>query len=396
MDQTNGAAVVSAGQRLGATLRRHRAVAGLTQQALARQVGYSRSTIANAEAGDVRAGEFYRRCDATLHAGGAVTAAYLALADPTAPTPPRASPLLGVPVEEAIEYLRAHWHLLVRTDNLLGPATALPIALDLLALLAPLLRDASGPARTALLSLSARYAETTAGLYQDAGRPEDATEWAGRALEWGHEVDDARAIAWALYRRSELHAAEGDAPGVLSLARAALRHGGELTAPMRAALHVQQARGHALAGDDQRCYERLGGAEELAAERECAGDASTGPGAFCARPWVAAQRGACALLLAAPADAVPNLNAALAGMAPVYRRDRGLVLGWLAEATARLGNWDDAERLAARSLAIGVATGSARVCRQANAVRALAPAERFASGGCTVSSECAREHRTSQ
>jgi transcriptional regulator with XRE-family HTH domain len=380
MDQTNGTSVVSAGQRLGATLRRHRAVAGLTQQALARQVGYSRSTIANAEAGDVRAGEFYRRCDATLHAGGAVTAAYLALDQaPTAPTAlaaPNPSPLLGVPVEEAIEYLRAHWHLLVRTDNLLGPATALPVALDRLALLPPLLREASGPARTALLSLSARYAETTAGLYQDAGRAEEAAEWAGRALEWGHEVDDVRAIAWALYRRSELHAAEGDAPRVLSLARAALRHGGELTAPMRAALGVQQARGHALAGDERRCHERLDRAEALAAERECAGDASTGPGGFCARPWVAAQRGACALLLAAPADAVPALNAALAGMAPVYRRDRGLVLGWLAEASARLGDWDEAERLAGRSLAIGVATGSARVCRQVNEVRALVPAAR--------------------
>ena len=386
MDRTNGASLASAGQRLGAVLRRYRAGAGLTQQALARQVGYSRSTIANAEAGDVRAGEFYRRCDATLGAGGAVTAAYLALhpapsaaAKPVAPDgtivadpEASASPLLGVPVDEAIEHLRIHWHLLVRTDNLLGPAAAPPAAVGELAVLATLRRSASGPARTAVLSLSARYAETAASIYQDAGQRDTAAEWAGRALEWGHEVDDRRAVAWALYRRSQLHAADGDAPRLLSLARAALRAGGNLTAPMRAALHVQQATGHALAGNDQSCHERLTHAEALAAARESAGDASAGLGGFCTRPWVAAQRGASALLLASPAEALPALQAALAGVAPVYRRDRALALGWLAEAYARLGAWEDAERAAAQSRTIGEATGSARVLRQADVVRALA------------------------
>jgi transcriptional regulator with XRE-family HTH domain len=59
--------------RLGQALRQARLRAGLTQAALGRRVGYSRSTIANAESGDLRAAEFYRRCDAALGTRGLLT-----------------------------------------------------------------------------------------------------------------------------------------------------------------------------------------------------------------------------------------------------------------------------------------------------------------------------------
>jgi transcriptional regulator with XRE-family HTH domain len=377
MDQTNGAAVAAAGQRLGAVLRRHRAMAGLTQQALARQVGYSRSTIANAEAGDVRAGEFYRRCDATLQAGGAVTAAYRALGGGLERGGPAAEPggrLARVPVEAAVEYLRVQWHVLIRTDNLLGPVAALPLALTCLGELAELLRTASGSARTALVGLSARYAEATAAICADAGRPEAASEWTGRSLEWAHELDDGPAIALALYRRGQLAAAGGEAARALSLARAALRQSETLPPAVVAAVRVELARAHALAGDAEACLEWLEHATAQAAEYEPGGDASAGYGSYCTRPWVGAQRGACALLLGTPEAAVPALEAGLAGLAPVYQRDRGLLLGWLAEAQARLGAQADAERTSARGLAIGEATGSVRVVRQARLAAELATA----------------------
>ncbi|SHN42414.1 helix-turn-helix transcriptional regulator [Cryptosporangium aurantiacum] len=488
MDRVDQRSPVADAHRLAAALRQHRTRAGLTQRELALRVRYSRSSIANAEAGDVRAVDLYRRCDAALGTGGTLEAARRALgtaAHPRAGSSPPASsgspsgppdatgrtasrepgaaghtasrepgaaghtashepgatghtashepdatgrpasretgasghsasrepgassqpasrePRAGgrsasdspgaagraaaaafaadapsgpVPVEEAIEHLRQHWHLLVRTDNLLGPQAALPTALDHLSTLATLLRTAAGPARTALLCLSVRYAETAAWLHQDVGQLDHATVWADRALDWAHEGDDRTALAWVLHRRSQLRAAGGDAAGALSLARAARRSGADADPPLAAALHVQQARAYAAVGDRRRCVALLRRAAALADTRETAGDGRAGYGGHCTRAWVLAHRGACALRFDAPAEAAVQLRTALAGLAPVYRRNRGLVTGWLAEAYARLGAADEALRAAAWSRAVGEATGSASVLAQAGAAEELARA----------------------
>lgn len=350
---------------LAALLRHHRTRAGLTQHQVARRVEYSRSSVANAENGDVRSPDFYRRCDEVLGAGGAIVTARRALDDRALSS---SDPLTAVPVEEAVEHLRRHWHLLVRTDHLLGPQAALPGTLAQLATLTALLRGAAGPARTALLSLSARYAVTASWLQQDTGSPADAAAWAARALERAHESDDRTSIAWALHRRSRLRGAEGDAEHALSLARAALRQGTAVQRPLAAALRVQCARAAAAVGDHRTCDDMLVRAASLAEAHDTAGDDSTGYGGHCTRPWVLAVRGECALRLGSPSEAVAPLRTALALLAPVYRRNRGLVAGWLAEAYTRLGEHGDADRAAAECRLIGAATGSASVLTQAGRI----------------------------
>jgi DNA-binding XRE family transcriptional regulator len=68
-------------RRLGERLRTSRRQAGLSQEQLARRVGYSRSAVAAAEIGDQqRPEEFWVRCDELLVAGGAITGAYRELA----------------------------------------------------------------------------------------------------------------------------------------------------------------------------------------------------------------------------------------------------------------------------------------------------------------------------
>jgi hypothetical protein len=54
------------GKELGRALKTARMMAGLAQRELAHMVGYSRSRVAGAEAGDVVAGQFWERCDAVL------------------------------------------------------------------------------------------------------------------------------------------------------------------------------------------------------------------------------------------------------------------------------------------------------------------------------------------
>jgi len=385
-------------QRLAELLRRHRALAGLTQQQLAQRVGYSRSSVANAEAGDVRAPDFYRRCDAVLGAAGAVEAARTALAAPPpadgsggtnatapldatpplhAPAPLEATALVGrVPPAELVEHLRRHWHLLVRTDDLLGPHAALPATLDHLAALAALAPRTTGPLRTTVRRLSARYAATSSWLHQDTGHPDEAAAWAGRALEWAHESDDRATLAWALHRHSRLRADEGDTARALALARAALRSGRELEAslgrsPLAAALRVQYARCCAAVGDRRRCERLLRQASAIADVRECAGDERTGFGGHCTRAWVLAARGECALVLGVPAGAVTPLRTSLALLAPAYHRNRGLVAGWLAEALLRLGAADEARSAVSECRQIGEATRSASVLAQARVVSEL-------------------------
>ena len=61
---------------LGRQLKARRKAAGLTQEQLARQTGYKRSTVANAELGDRRSADFWRRVDDKLSAGGTWVKAY--------------------------------------------------------------------------------------------------------------------------------------------------------------------------------------------------------------------------------------------------------------------------------------------------------------------------------
>jgi transcriptional regulator with XRE-family HTH domain len=73
------AAVPEAIRDLGARLAALREAAGYTQASLARLVGYSRSTVANAEAGQGAARHFWEMCDEVL--GGTMLCVELARFD---------------------------------------------------------------------------------------------------------------------------------------------------------------------------------------------------------------------------------------------------------------------------------------------------------------------------
>jgi tetratricopeptide (TPR) repeat protein len=264
-------------------------------------------------------------------------------------------------VDELIHLLDDQWHVLVRTDNLLGPRHALGGVRNQLGVIDTLLRSVRPPARHQVLQLAARYAESAAWLHEDSGDLTGSRYWTGRSMEWALEAGDRQMMSWVLYRRGEHAAADGDAAATAGLAAAARREGGDLPAPMLAAIFQQEAQAHAVDGAEAACLAALDEALERAASPDDPGDASGGHGSFCTAAYVDMQRGRCWLRLGQPAKARAALDTAVRALPPVYRRDRGVALSALAAACAALGEPGEAATVAMQALEVARDAGSERI-----------------------------------
>ncbi|MGH8164805.1 MAG: hypothetical protein ACREP1_10780, partial [Rhodanobacteraceae bacterium] len=116
---------------------------------------------------------FWQRCDELLKADDVLVNGYDALEaliyqERGQRHMPPAAPLELAPpaqVAEVLAHLREQWHLLVKTDNLLGPRHALAGVLDQIAIIETLLPSTRDGVRTDVAQLAARYAESAAWLY---------------------------------------------------------------------------------------------------------------------------------------------------------------------------------------------------------------------------------------
>jgi tetratricopeptide (TPR) repeat protein len=277
-------------------------------------------------------------------------------------------------LDELIRLLDDQWHVLVRTDNLLGPRHALSGVREQLAVIGALLRTARPPARHQVLQLGARYAESAAWLDEDSGDLPGSRYWTGRSMEWALEAGDRLMMSWVLYRRGEHAAADGDPAAVAGLATAARREGGDLPAPMLAAIFQQEAHAHALDGAEVSCLTALDQAREQAASPDDPGDASGGHGSFCTAAYLDMQRGRCWLRLGRPAKARDALDSAIRALPAVYRRDRGVALSALAASLAALREPGEAAAVAMQALEVARDAGSERIVSMVIPVMtALAP-----------------------
>ncbi|MEU5696726.1 helix-turn-helix transcriptional regulator [Actinosynnema sp. NPDC020468] len=374
---------------LASEVRRLRVERGLSQRELAARIGYTRQYVSVMErkGANLPSKDLVKAADHALGAEGYLVGlrerARLEVGrrrDAPGPDVPRfpdhghlppPAGLGGHDVEELVDHLREQWHLLVRTDNLFGPRFALSSVHDHLRLVIDLMRSVPVARRVDLVRLASWYAESAAWLHEDAAETRLAQVWTDRAMEWAHEGGDETMVAWTLFRRSQQAA---DDPGrVIGLATAAHRRGPELHAPMRAAITQQQARGHALAGDELAAHRALDAAHEWAAQ-DTDGAARQGHGSFCTPTYLELQRADCWLLLGRPDKAVGLYDAVLPSLPSVYRRDRGNALGRHATALARIGEPDRAADAALEALDIARSSGSVRTERAvAQVARALAP-----------------------
>ncbi|MET9083174.1 hypothetical protein ABZX77_14970 [Streptomyces sp. NPDC004237] len=280
----------------------------------------------------------------------------------------------GAQLDATLEHLRDMWHMLVRSDNLLGPRHALVGVHQQLDVLEGFLQSTMAPSRDEVLRLSARYAESAAWLHEDCADNERAAYWTRRAMEWAVEAGDETMTAWTLFRRAQQATTTRNAAQTISLSRAAKRYDRVLTPQMRAAILQQEAHGYALLGDEARCHGLIDQAVEFAAAPEAAGDGRSGHGDFATPAYLEGQRAYCWLLLRKPRRAAPMLGAALDGLPDVYQRDRGLAHARLAISYAQIGEIDQAVAEANTALTSARLSGSGRTLHETiRAVKALQP-----------------------
>ncbi|HEY3000914.1 MAG TPA: hypothetical protein VGJ44_01075 [Kribbellaceae bacterium] len=272
-------------------------------------------------------------------------------------------------LQEILVHLREQWHALVRTDNLLGPRFALAGVLNEIGAIEALLPSVRDNARRDAVGLGARYAESAAWLWEDTGNLAHARYWTGRAMEWAYEAGDQPMLAWTVARRAQQAAAARNAGQAIGLARAALRDEAKLGAPMRAALRVLQAYGHALDGDEHRSQELLDQAHRWAAH-DTVGDAREGHGSYCTPSYIELQRAACWLVLGRPTAAVRLYETALPMLPVVYQRDRAAALTGLAAAYAANHQVEQAATVAHQALPVARAAGSHRIVAEITTVSA--------------------------
>ncbi|MCE0536058.1 hypothetical protein LWF15_11105 [Kineosporia rhizophila] len=266
-------------------------------------------------------------------------------------------------MDDLVHLLRDQWHLLVKTDNLLGPRFALRGVLDQLHLVEEVLPDVSSSGRSEVLRMGARYAESASWLSEDSGDHESARSWNLRAGQWAREADDRRMMAWTRLRFSSQAMTAGNVDEGVAHALVAASEKGLLPVT-RAAITQQAAHGFALQGDELSANRHLEMAHDWAASDD-GGDARAGHGSYCTETYLELQRASCWLTLNRPERAVELYERVLPELASVYRRDRGHALSRLALAHVLMDEPGQAAVAAHEALTIARATGSRRTEREA-------------------------------
>lgn len=135
-------------------------------------------------------------------------------------------------------------------DGERGPRGALAPVLGVIAAIDHCARQVKPAIRRELLAVGARAAEFAGFLYRDIQAPEPAAYWRDRATEWAQEGGHPALQGYILLRKSQAAWDERDALRMLTLAQAAQDGMWALPPRVRAEAAQQEARGHAMTGDD--------------------------------------------------------------------------------------------------------------------------------------------------
>ncbi|MDT3442784.1 MULTISPECIES: helix-turn-helix transcriptional regulator [unclassified Pseudofrankia] len=252
----------------------------------------------------------------------------------------------------------------VGSAPLLGPVTAQ------LAALMPLVIEARGPARQAMVDVAAQWAQFAGWLHANTGATAQARVWLDRAAEWAAESDNQSLTANILSYKGHL-AWEACAVGpLIGLSQAAQRV--PVVYPGQHAYDAgQEARGHAMAGDARATDRKLGEARELWRKASEFPDGPPPWSYYFSPAFARLQEGLAHRYLARvdprrARQAAGDLSAGLAGLPEEMRRAE-----WAAEYVYHLAvahiHTDEAEQACADTLdaaAIARATGSRRVMNQ--------------------------------
>ncbi|MFF9346426.1 helix-turn-helix domain-containing protein [Streptomyces sp. NPDC014734] len=279
--------------RFGAELRRLRQDAGMTLQACADAVNYSKGHLCKIERGDKRPTmALARQCDTLFRTGGRLQRMVRpeGIAEADGPAPARrdviatgvasllAAALTGPGTDSTAEadgpptaaLFRDQLHQMRRLGQNAAPGVLLPVLRSQAETVTVLAARASGATRTGLLVVAARFAEYTGWMAQEAGDEAAALKWTDDAVELARAGGDDQLADYALVRRALVTFYNGDAAETVGLAQQAQRS--VLPPRVRGLAAQREAQGHALAGDERACLRGLERARVLLAAADEAAD----------------------------------------------------------------------------------------------------------------------------
>ncbi|MCX9192643.1 transcriptional regulator [Carbonactinospora thermoautotrophica] len=257
----------------GDEMRRLMAEQGVSLRGLAKRVHYDVGYLSKVANGRKPPSvELATALDAALGADGALTA--LAVAKerlPGTPLDPDTEERLRKAVQQprrvdtaVVDSLAVTLAAQRRLEDAIGSVPLVEPITTHLAVIEDLVRDARGPLRPRVLDVAAQWAQFCGWLHTANGRLAPARAWFDRASEWALEAGDRNMVATALSFKGHVAWLAGHVGPVIGLSQAAQRdrsvYVGQLTYDA-----LQEARGHALAGDRAAAERKIGEAGELAA-----------------------------------------------------------------------------------------------------------------------------------
>jgi tetratricopeptide (TPR) repeat protein len=263
---------------------------------------------------------------------------------------------------DVVAYFRRQLDASKADDGRLGPAKTLPTVLTILGAIDRHAREVKPQVRRQLLRVGADGAEFAGWLYRDAKHPERAGFWRDRAMEWAQVAGDMAMQGYVLLKKAQAAYDERDATGMLTLAQAAGAGPWQLPTRVRADVAQQEARGHAMLGDDNAVVARkLDEAHQLLDDAPTADDDQLG--AHYNQTLLTMQTAICYTEAGQPRRAAELYQEWLSSnrFSP---RDYGYFLSLMASSLALAGEPDAAAATGLKSLSLARTTSSGRTTEE--------------------------------
>ncbi|WP_326641563.1 hypothetical protein OG884_02155 [Streptosporangium sp. NBC_01755] len=268
---------------------------------------------------------------------------------------------------DVIDYFRRLLAEHYAADKMLGPRLLLRPVMAHIEVLNELRRGARSTSVEPLFQVLAQYGEMAGWLHQDIGNLDAARHWSRRAAEWAQCAGDLQMAAYLLVRESNIACLTDDPAAVVQLATAARNSPGPLDPKLRAPAGQQQARGHAMLGEYDRCFALLDEATDLLNDHPSVSDPNAPVYLHHYDLDTLQEQSAVCHRAAGRADtAVTILENRITATGENLTRDRGHLTAKLALAVSQAGRPDPsrATQLGLTALTIARQTDSARIMRE--------------------------------
>lgn len=264
-----------------------------------------------------------------------------------------------------VNYFRRQLAACAADDGALGPQKTLPAVLGVIRAVETHAREVQPAVRRELLVVGAQGAEFAGWLFRDARDPDQACYWRDRATEWAQETGDTAMQGYVLLKKAQAAYDDRDALRMLTLSQAVQDGPWDLPVKVRAEAAQQEARGHAMLGENNSVVERkLAEAHQLLSDAEAAPDTDDRPlGTHYNAALLTMQTAICYSEAGQPRHAAELYGDWLSAHT-FSRRDYGYFRALMASALALAGDPDEATAAGLEAAPLAVETASRRTMQE--------------------------------